>query len=58
MATNYHRGLDYLENLGVKEVWAFERAAEEITDKKGGKPKLKEKAVPITEFRASLRINP
>jgi HisJ family histidinol phosphate phosphatase len=52
VATNYLRGLDYLEGLGVKEVWTLERrlAGE------GVKADLVEKSVSLDEFRASLRL--
>ncbi|KAL1836478.1 hypothetical protein VTJ49DRAFT_5080 [Mycothermus thermophilus] len=50
VGTNYLKGLEYLEGLGVKEVWTLERQAAED----GGKGKLVEKAVSIDEFRASL----
>ncbi|KAL2266997.1 hypothetical protein VTJ83DRAFT_4274 [Remersonia thermophila] len=52
VGTNYLKGLEYLESLGVKEVWTLGRQPAE----EGGKGKLVEKAVPIEEFRASLRL--
>ncbi|KAL2015630.1 hypothetical protein VTK56DRAFT_5087 [Thermocarpiscus australiensis] len=55
VATNYLRGLEYLEGLGVKEVWTFERRPHPGTE--GGlKAALVEKSVSIDEFRASLRL--
>ncbi|KAL2255621.1 hypothetical protein VTK26DRAFT_2995 [Humicola hyalothermophila] len=53
VATNYHRGLDYLEGLGVKEVWTLERRGVG----EGGKAEVVEKSVSIEEFRASLRLD-
>lgn len=50
VATNYGRGLAFLESLGVREVWTF--AKEEIN----GKGKLVEKRVPLAEFRESLTV--
>ncbi|GAB1316630.1 Histidinol-phosphatase [Madurella fahalii] len=53
VATNYLRGLDYLEGFGVKEVWTLERktpAAE------GEKAEVVEKSVTLEEFRAALRL--
>ncbi|KAK4100252.1 histidinol phosphate phosphatase H [Parathielavia hyrcaniae] len=55
VATNYARGLDYLEGLGVREVWTLERRQPEV---EGGKGELVEKAVSIDEFRASLKLEP
>ncbi|SPQ25258.1 7ef4e455-1b12-4ec5-ab88-4011636f2db7 [Thermothielavioides terrestris] len=54
VATNYGRGLDYLEGLGVRELWTLERRP--ATGAEGGKAELIEKSVPIEEFRASLRL--
>ncbi|KAL2165096.1 hypothetical protein VTH06DRAFT_392 [Thermothelomyces fergusii] len=58
VATHYRRGLDYLESLGVREVWTLERR------RKGGsggaeedETELVEKSVSIDEFRASLKID-
>ncbi|KAK3352305.1 polymerase/histidinol phosphatase-like protein [Lasiosphaeria hispida] len=56
VATNYERGLDYLESLGVKEVWTLERATHPGT-KGGVKSELIEKSVSIAEFRGSLRLD-
>lgn len=50
VATNYGRGLQFLESLGVGEVWTFERQETE------GASKLVEKRVPLTEFRESLKV--
>ncbi|KAK0743923.1 hypothetical protein B0T18DRAFT_392613 [Schizothecium vesticola] len=55
VGTNYLRGLDYLEGLGVTELWTFERV--ESTDGDEGKAPLREKAVTIAEFRVSLRLD-
>ena len=56
VGTNYLRGLDYLEGLGVTELWTFERVGGG-TDGDDGKASLREKAVTIAEFRASLRLD-
>jgi histidinol-phosphatase (PHP family) len=56
VATNYGKGLNYLEGLGVKEVWTWERATHPgIVG--GVKSELREKAVTIGEFRASLKVD-
>lgn len=55
VATNYTRGLEYLEGLGVKEVWTFERRPHPGTEG-GAKATLVEKSVSLDEFRASLRL--
>lgn len=47
VGTNYHRGLGYLEGLGVKEVWTLERREDGLV----------EKSVSLEEFRASLRLD-
>ena len=47
VATNYLRGLKYLQAIGVGEVWTFGR---------GEDGKLVEKGVEIEEFRGSLRL--
>jgi histidinol-phosphatase (PHP family) len=52
VATNYVRGLDYLESLGVAELWTFERRAED-----GSKASLEEKRVSLKEFRESLKLD-
>ncbi|KAK4240897.1 Polymerase/histidinol phosphatase-like protein [Achaetomium macrosporum] len=54
VATNYHRGLDYLEGLGVRELWALERRPG--TGGEGRKAEVVERSVTIDEFRASLRL--
>lgn len=53
VATNYLRALDYLESLGVTEVWTLEKQphSEAQDDKKAT---LKEKSVTLTEFRECL----
>lgn len=55
VATNYVRGLDYLESLGVTELWTLERVPHPGT---AGdvKSELRDKAVTIAEFRQSLRL--
>ncbi|KAK3390263.1 Polymerase/histidinol phosphatase-like protein [Podospora didyma] len=50
VATNYIKGLDYLESLGVKEVWTLERTLVEA------EKHLREKSVAISDFRESLRL--
>ena len=52
VATNYVRGIDYLESLGVKEVWTFER---EPPEGDGQKARLIERSVSLAEFRGSLK---
>jgi len=56
VATNYLKGLEYLESLGVKEVWTLERVGESGVEG-GEKLELVEKAVSIVEFRQSLRLD-
>lgn len=56
VATNYLRNLDYLESLGVTEVWTFERQTHPGIQN-GTKSELKEKSVPLTEFRKSLKAS-
>jgi hypothetical protein len=46
--------LEYLEGLGVGEVWTLERRLE--LGGEGGKAELIEKSVSMEEFRASLRL--
>ncbi|KAJ9132536.1 Histidinol-phosphatase [Pleurostoma richardsiae] len=55
VATNYLRNLDYLESLGVTEVWTLERDPHPGT-RDGEKAALREKSVTLKEFRESLRI--
>lgn len=50
VATNYTRALDYLESLGVTEVWTYGRPAEGSG--------LLEKSVSLAEVRASLKLPP
>lgn len=47
VATNYHRGIDFLESLGVGEVWTLERAGGDLVEKK----------VSLKEFRGSLKLD-
>ena len=53
VATNYGLGLDYLESLGVQEVWTFERQPHIGTDG-SAKARLVERSVMLAEFRKSL----
>lgn len=53
VGTNYWKGLEYLESLGVRELWTLERRPVAGAD---GGVELVEKAVPIEEFRASLKL--
>ena len=55
VATNYGRGLDYMENLGVKELWTLERATHPGTEN-GTKAMLVEKSVSIAEIRECLKL--
>lgn len=53
VGTNYWRGLQYLEGLGVRELWTLERLPGKGEGEKG---ELIEKSVSIEEFRASLKL--
>ncbi|KAF9881737.1 histidinol phosphate phosphatase HisJ family protein [Colletotrichum karsti] len=53
VATNYKRNLDYLESLGVKEVFTFERGPVEGVNG-DAKSVLREKAVALGVFRANF----
>ncbi|PKS08928.1 hypothetical protein jhhlp_003541 [Lomentospora prolificans] len=55
VATNYVRGLDYLESLGVTELWTFERNPHPGVQA-GAKATLTEKSVLISAFRESLKV--
>ncbi|KAK1836802.1 putative histidinol-phosphatase [Podospora conica] len=55
VGTNYLRGLDYLEGLGVTELWTLERVGGGDGD--GVKAELRERSVTIAEFRASLKLD-
>ena len=55
VATNYLRQLDYLESLGVKEVWTLERTPHPGTQSET-KAELKEKNITLETFRQSLRL--
>lgn len=55
VATNYLRGLDYLESLAVKELWTLERSTHPGT-RNEQKAQLVERSVPISEFRACLKL--
>ncbi|OIW28502.1 histidinol phosphate phosphatase H [Coniochaeta ligniaria NRRL 30616] len=50
VATNYGRGLGFLESIGVEEVWTFERKGGD------GKEEVVEKRVSLREFRSSLGL--
>jgi HisJ family histidinol phosphate phosphatase len=52
VATNYHRGLDYMEVLGVRELWTLERKIRVG----GAEAEVVERSVTIDEFRASLML--
>jgi histidinol-phosphatase (PHP family) len=54
VATNYHRGLDYLASLGVAEVWTLERQNHPGTAA-GAKSALVERSVSLVDFRKSLK---
>lgn len=59
VATNYPRALDYLESLGVREVWTFERPPSDpdgTTTKGTEKAPLVEKSVSLDEFRRHLKL--
>lgn len=53
VGTNYWKGLDYLEGIGVTELWTLERIETGVDGVKG---ELVEKSVSIEEFRASLKL--
>ena len=55
VATNYHRGLDFLGAIGVKEVWTLERSTHPGVSG-DVKSELVEKSVPLVDFRASLHL--
>ncbi|ROW05361.1 hypothetical protein VSDG_00344 [Cytospora chrysosperma] len=56
VATNYQRALDYLESLGVTEVWTLARTPH--PGLKGGmKAALKERSVTLADFRQGLIQN-
>jgi histidinol-phosphatase (PHP family) len=55
VATNYHRTLGFLENLGVGEVWTLERTPV-VGGNKEVKAILTEKKVSLAEVRESLRL--
>ncbi|CAI4210558.1 unnamed protein product [Parascedosporium putredinis] len=66
IATNYPRGLDYLESLGVTEVWTLERsphpgvaaaAADSEAAPVGAKAELKEKSVPLSLGGANRSVD-
>jgi histidinol-phosphatase (PHP family) len=51
VATNYMRAIEYLESLGVKEVWTLERRRVG-----NGQGDVAEKSVFLEEFKVSLKI--
>lgn len=53
VATNYAKGLTYLESLGVSELWTFAREPHPGVEGES-KAKLMDKAVAITEMRESF----
>lgn len=53
VATNYRRALDYLEDLGVTEVWTLQRQPH-LSSVDGKSSVLKEVSVTLDEFRKSL----
>lgn len=54
VATNYGKALDYLEGLGVTEVWTLKRESHPgLLD--GERSALKEVSITLDEFRKSLR---
>lgn len=54
VATNYSRALDYLESLGVKEVWSLRRETQ-AGEASGGKSVLREVSVTLEDFRNTLK---
>lgn len=48
VGTNYARGLSYLETLGVKNLWTFER---QLHPDDPDKASLVDRAVPLDVFR-------
>lgn len=50
VATNYGKALDYLEGLGVKEVWTFQKGC----SPNGQNNELKEVSITLEQFRESL----
>lgn len=55
VATCYARALDYLESLGVTEVWALQREPHSGS-REGGKSVLREVGVSLQDFRQALRL--
>lgn len=56
VATCYARALDYLESLGVTEVWALQREPHSGS-REGGKSVLREVGVSLQDFRQALRLD-
>jgi len=55
VATNYLRALDYLEDLGVAQVWTLEHTSLPQSPESKHR-KTVEKCVTLAEFRSSLRL--
>lgn len=53
VATNYGRALDYLESLGVKEVWSLKRETQ-AGEQGGEKSVLEEVSITMEDFRKAL----
>lgn len=53
VATNYSRAITYLESLGVKEVWTFQRTPHPGTGEPT-KASLEDVSVPLSVFRESF----
>jgi histidinol-phosphatase (PHP family) len=56
VATNYERGLAFLERLGVTEIWTFTRRKGHDVEGSGQDAELAEKSVSLTDFRKSLGL--
>ncbi|KXJ86208.1 Polymerase/histidinol phosphatase-like protein [Microdochium bolleyi] len=50
IGTNYARAIDYLESLGVKSVWTFQRVAGQTSE--DGKAVLTDREVPFEDVKA------
>jgi histidinol-phosphatase (PHP family) len=53
VGTNYGRGLSFLESVGVKTLWTFERQPHPGVA--GSRATLTDKAVPIEGFRKHFK---
>lgn len=56
LATNYGRAIDYLESLGVDQVWTLERGPSGVPDPHT-KSELAEKSVSLAAIIAALKAN-